>query len=66
MFASRLKKVLPNLISFQQIAYVAQQCMNESGRLIPDLLSVTKKVKVREYLVTIDIEKLLIHSIILF
>ena len=66
MFASRLKKVLPNLISSQQIAYVAWQCIHESGRLISDLLSVTKKVKVRGYLVTIDIEKLLIHSIILF
>ena len=43
IFASRLKKVLPNLISFQQIVYVAQRCINESGRLISDLLSVTKK-----------------------
>ena len=66
IFASRLKKVLPNLISSQQISYVAQQFIHESGRLISDLLSVTKKVKVRGYLVTIDIEKLLIHSIILF
>ena len=43
MFASRLKKVLPNLISSQQTAYVAQRCINESGRLISDLLSFTKK-----------------------
>ena len=43
IFASRLKKVLPNLISFQQTVYVAQRCINESGRLISDLLSVTKK-----------------------
>ena len=42
IFASRLKKVLPNLISFQQTVYVAQRCINESGRLISDLLSVTK------------------------
>ena len=42
-FASRLKKVLPNLISSQQVAYVAQRCVNESGRLVSDLLSVTKK-----------------------
>ena len=57
IFASRLKKVLPNLISSQQISYVAQQFIHESGRLISDLLSVTKKVKVKGYLVTIDIEK---------
>ena len=35
--------MLPNLISSQQTAYVAQRCINESGRLISDLLSVTKK-----------------------
>ena len=56
-FASRLKKVLPNLISSPQIAYVAQSCINESGRLVSDLLSVTKKMKVNGYLVTTDIEK---------
>ena len=52
-----MKKVLPNLISSQQIAYVAQRSINESGRLISDLLNVTKKAKVKGYLVTIDIEK---------
>ena len=57
IFASRLKKVLPNLISSQQSAYVAQRCINKSERLISDLLSVTKKMKVKGYLVTIDIEK---------
>ena len=55
--ASTLKKILPNLISSQQTAYIAQGCINESGRVISDLLSVTKKVKVKGYLVTIDIEK---------
>ena len=57
ILASRLKKVLPNLISSQQTAYVAQRRINESGRLISDLLSVTKKMKVTGYLVTNDIEK---------
>ena len=57
IFASGLKKVLPNLISSQQTASIAQRCISESGRLISDLLSVTKKVKVKGYLVTIDIEK---------
>ena len=55
--ASTLKKILPNLISSQQTAYIAQRCINESGRVISDLLSVSKKVKVKGYLVTIDIEK---------
>ena len=52
-----MKKVLPNLISSQQTAYVAQRSINESGRLISDLLNVTKKMKVKGYLVTTDIEK---------
>ena len=52
-----MKKVLPTLISSQQTAYVAQRCINKSGRLISDLLSVTKKMKVKGYLVTINIEK---------
>ena len=57
IFASRLKKVLPNLISSQRTAYVAQRCINESRKLIFDLLNVTKKMKVKGYLVTVDIEK---------
>ena len=52
-----MQKVLPNLISSQQTAYIAQRNINESGTLIFDLLSVTKKMKVKGYLVTIDIEK---------
>ena len=43
IFAPRLKKVLANLISSQQTTYVAQRSINESGRLIFDLFSVTKK-----------------------
>ena len=52
IFASRLKKVLLNLISSLQTGYVAQRCIYESGRLISDLLSVTQKMKVKGYLVT--------------
>ena len=58
IFASRLKKTLPNIILSQQSAYVAQRCINESGRLISDLLSVTKTMKVKRDISTIDIEKL--------
>ena len=49
--------MLLNPISSQQTAYVAQRCINESIRLISDLLRVTKKMKVKGYLVTIDTEK---------
>ena len=46
IFASRLKKVLPNLISSQHSTNClccTEVYVNESGRLIYDLLSVTKK-----------------------
>ena len=46
IFASKLKKVLQNFISSDLLIYV-----------IPDLLSVTKKVKVKVYLVANDFEK---------
>ena len=45
------------LISSQQTTYVANRCINESGKLISDLLDVTEKFKTKGYLVTIDIEK---------
>ena len=57
IFAFRLETVLPNLIFSQPTAYVAQRCINESERLISDLLIVTKKIKVKGYLVTTDIDK---------
>ena len=56
-FVSKFKNVIPNLISSQQTAYVAQRCINESGRLTSDLLSITKQIKVKGYLVTIYTEK---------
>ena len=37
------KKVLPNLISSQQTAHVVQRCIDESARLISDLLILTQK-----------------------
>ena len=40
--ASRVKKVLPNLISPQQMAYVKNRFIGESGdRLITDIIEVT-------------------------
>ena len=38
--ASRLKKVLPNLISPQQAAYVENRFIGESGRLIADIIDI--------------------------
>ena len=49
--ASRLKKVLPHLISPQQTAHVENRFIGESGRLIADILNK------EEFLLTMDIEK---------
>ena len=39
--ASRVNKVLPNLISPQQTAYVENRFIGESGRLIADIIEIT-------------------------
>ena len=58
-FASRLKTVLPSIISSEQTAYIKKQYIGENGRLIFDILSVTNNLKIKLYLVTMDIEKVL-------
>ena len=55
--ASRLKKVLPNLISPQHTAYVQNRFIGESGRLIADIIEITDILNKEGFLVTMDIEK---------
>ena len=55
--ASRLKKVLPNLISPQQTAYVEKKFIGESGRLIANTIEITVILNKERFLVTTDIEK---------
>ena len=55
--ASRLKKVLPNLISPQQTAYVENRFIGESGRLIADIIEITDILNKEGFLITMDIEK---------
>ena len=57
VFALRVKEVLSDLISSQQTAYVPFRCISESGRLISDVIEMAELLKLRVYLVTIDIEK---------
>ena len=66
--ATRLKQILPKLISFYQTAYVKNRFTGEGARLISHILEMNKSLNLKGYLVTADIEKLfdsLSHSFLL-
>ena len=52
--SEKLKKVLPDLISSQQMAYVKSRHIGESRRLIFDIIEITKRKKNERFLVTMD------------
>ena len=67
-FASRLKAVRPSVISSEQIAYIEERIIGESGRFISDILSVINNFKIKNYLVTMDIQEAfdsLVHSFLI-
>ena len=55
--SEKLKKVLADLISSQQTAYVKNRHIGECGRLISDIVEIAKTKKIEGFLVTMDIEK---------
>ena len=58
--ATKLKSVLPALITTQQTAYVKNRYIGKAGRLISDILDISEKLEklsIGGYLVTADIEK---------
>ena len=57
VLATRLKKVISNLVSSDQTAYVLGRYIRESERLTSDLLEYTNIYNLPGYMVTIDIEK---------
>ena len=59
VLSTRIKGVLPYLISSNQTAYVKNRFISESGRLISDILEIAKTLALEGFLVTIDIEKAL-------
>ena len=55
VLAERLKKILPSLISKTQTAYVKGRFI--SDRLISDILEMSDNLKIKGFLMTLDIEK---------
>ena len=62
VLAERPKKVLPSLISESQTAYIKGRFIGEVGRLIFDILEISDDLKIKEFLMTLDIEKAF-HSV---
>ena len=54
--ATRLKDILPHLISSNQTAYAKNRYVRESGRLIYDVLETASILNKKGFLVTVDIE----------
>ena len=57
LIASRIKKVLPKLISTTQTGFLQGQFIGESTRLIYDLIKYTEDNKIDGLLMLIDFEK---------
>ena len=55
--ATRVKKVLSNLIDARQTVYVNERFIGESGRLIDDVIKVSDMQKISGYLLAVDFEK---------
>ena len=55
--ATRVKKVLANLIDARQTAHVNERFIGESGRLIDNVINACDLQKISGYLLTVDFEK---------
>ena len=55
--ATRVKKVLSNLIDAKQTAYVNERFIDESSHLIDDVIKVCDIQKISGYLLTVDFRK---------
>ena len=53
-FAAKLKPILPSIISSNQTAYIETRCINESGRLVSDIIEISN---IPGFLVTMNLEK---------
>ena len=60
--ASRLKSVISTIVNDNQVPYVNNSFISESGRLISDVLEITNSLDIEGLLMTAHIEKAF-HSI---
>ena len=54
---SHLKSVISSIVNENQVAYVNNRFISESGRLISDVLEITNSLEIEGLLMTADIEK---------
>ena len=54
---SRLKSVICTIVNKNQVAYVKNRFISESGTLISDVLRITNPLDIERLLMTVDIEK---------
>ena len=57
ILVQRLKSVLQSLISSNQTAYLNRGLISEGGRLLSDVLETSDSLKMKGFLLTINIEK---------
>ena len=57
VLASRLKSVISSTVNENQVAYVNNRFISESGRLISDVPEITNSLDIEGILMTVDIEK---------
>ena len=57
ILASRLKSVISSIVNKDQVAYVHNRFISESGRMISDVLEITNSLDIEELLIAVDIEK---------
>ena len=55
VLAERLKKALPSLVSKNQTTYLKGRFISEGGRLISDIFEISDNLKIKRYLMTLDI-----------
>ena len=57
VLASRLTSVISTIVNENQVAYINNRFISESGRLISDVLEITKSLDIKKLLMTVDIEQ---------